>query len=367
MFKIDYWRNIMKKFIKLSSIIALSSLVLQAAPVISVSFAQEEDATEEVVEETQGNIEDEPRYGTTIKIAYSGALCTGDVAIAEANGYFDELGIDVELVNAQSGIDAVGTGQVDLFSTHIAEFVVPVVNGVNATFVTPVQTGCKSLYVLSDSGITSTHDLVGETIALPGGIGGSDHNITLRFLNKDEIDINSVNYKPVETAASIQAMEKGEVQAVLLSDQFAAPFVEEGTLTSIRSITWDEDFKDEPCCIHALNTDFVNENPELSKKIVSAVIKARHWTEDNNEAATDLLYEMDYASGDVDLAYEMMDSYDWKISHANTEKALLSIFTDYIEFGLITTNETPEQLLERIWNPLGIDDEYIANEIVSGL
>ena len=81
--------------------------------------------------------------------------------------------------------DAIGTGKVDVAGDHIATMLVPTINGVRMKFTTGIHTGCKSLYVLADSPIKSTKDLEGKYIAIPDGIGNSDHNIAMRFLNKD--------------------------------------------------------------------------------------------------------------------------------------------------------------------------------------
>ena len=103
---------------------------------------------------------------------------------------------------------------------------------------------------------------------MPNGIGDSDHNIGLRFLNHDNIDIKDVKFKPVEQSAVILAMESGEIQGAILSDQFAEKFVEEGKIKYIRSLTYDEDFQTEACCVHALNGDFVRENPITAKRLL---------------------------------------------------------------------------------------------------
>ena len=295
---------------------------------------------------------EEPMYGKTIKIGYGGGLCTGAPALAKAMGSYEKEGIDVEVVSVQDQSTAIGTNQVQVATNHIATLLVPSVNGVNMVFTTGAQTGCKSLYVLDNDTINSTKDLIGKTVAIPDGIGGSDHNIGLRFFNHDNISPKEINFKQVETSASILAMQNGEIDAVVLSDQFAEKFVEDGTLKYIRSLTWDEDFKVEPCCVHAFNKTFVEENPITAKKMTRIIKDTALYISENTEEATKILFDNNWASGDFDQAVRMMSSYDWKISDENSEKALISIINDYKEFGLIDAGKDTEELLAHIWNPL---------------
>lgn len=310
------------------------------------------EVNEMTAEEEEEACKKEPAYGTTIKIGYNGGACLGGFGIALSEGFYEKEGLDVEIVNMTSATDALGTGQVSVAGDHIATLLVPTVNGVNLTFTTPSQTGCKSLYVLADSDIQKTSDLIGKTIAVPDGIGMSDQNITMRYLSKDGIDPQKdVNYKVVTNDAIVQALQNGEVQAGNLSDQFAAPFVEDGTLRYIRSITWDEDFSKEPCCVHAINSDFLEANPIISKKLTRAFRDACLWIEDNKEEATDILLENNWASGDRDLVLEMMNSWDFGITDEDCEAALKDVLNDYKSFDLIQFDDT-QKTLDQIWAPL---------------
>lgn len=306
-------------------------------------------------EELQAAWEKEPAYGTTIKVGYNGGACLGGFGIAQAKGFFEEEGLKTEIVNMSSCAEAVGTGKVDVGGDHIATLTVPAVNGVGMTFLTASQTGCKSLYVLADSGIESTKDLIGKTVAIPEGIGSSDQNIVMRYLNHDNIDPNDVKYKVVSTDAVIEAMKNGEVQAVNMSDQFARPFVKDGTLKVIRSITYDEDFKKEPCCIMAVNTEFMEKNPITSKKLASAFSKACDWIEDNKKEAAQILIDNSWASGDVETVESFLNEWNFKITDEECETALTSILDDYKSFGLIDSNLDTEKTLNKIWNPVLLD------------
>lgn len=310
---------------------------------------KEETKTEELSEEEAWK--KEPMYGKTIKYGYNGGLCTGGPGVAIAMGMFKDAGLDVQVVSTQSKSDAIGTGKVDLTTDHIATLLVPSVNGVNMIFKAAAQTGCKSLYVLNNDKINSTKDLVGKKIGLPDGIGNSDHNIALRFLNHDEIKPEDVKFLPVEGAASILALESDEIQGVILSDQFAEKFVNDGTIKHIRSLTWDEDFQKEACCVYAFNKTFVEENPITAKKMVEVLFKVSDYIQNNIEDATQVLFDNNWASGDFDQAVRMMKSYNWQVSNDMTETTLRDVLTDYKTFGIIKSDKSADELLSEIWFP----------------
>jgi ABC-type nitrate/sulfonate/bicarbonate transport system substrate-binding protein len=194
--------------------------------------------------------------------------------------------------------------------------------------------------------------LVGKTVGLPDGIGNSDQNISMRYFNKDGVDINSINWKAVTSDAVVQALQSGEIQAANISDQFAYPFVADGTLRAIRSITTDEDFKNEPCCVVTFNSAFFQQNPVTAKKFVRAFSKASQWTQDNKEEFVDILFENSWSSGDKDVALDLANKYNFVVTDSTTETALRDIITDYKKFGVIESQDDVDTILKNVWAPV---------------
>lgn len=293
----------------------------------------------------------EPRYGTKLILSYNGGLCTAGLGVAQVKGFIAKQGLDAEIKNIPNATDAMGTGKVDAYSDHISTSVVPAVNGVNMVFTRAAQTGCKSLFVLKDSNIKKTSDLIGKSIAIHDPIGASDHNIALRFLARDKVDYTKVKFKVVDTAASIQAMQKGEIEASMFSDQFAQKFVDQGIIRPIRSITFDDDFKIEPCCILILNKTFVEENPITAAKLTKAHKEASDWIEENKKEASKLINDNNWGSGDVEMDTKFLETYNFKVSDDETEKTLINILDDYKNFKLIKPELDTKETLAKIWRP----------------
>jgi len=315
-------------------------------------------AGEEVVNAGTIDIDDEeawkaePMYGQKLYYYYSDA-CTSGPAMADYLGYFKEAGIDAEGLRSEvSRVESIGTNATQLAVDHVATELVPSTNGASITFVGGAHIGCKSLYVLGDSPYSTTHDLIGQTIAIPNGIGGSDYNINARFFDKDGIDpLTEIEMKAVETGACIQAMQNGEIAAAILTDSFAYDFFHDGTLRKVRSLL-DEDFSQEPCCIIAMNKEFVKENPITATRMARAVNRAHDWMRENMDECVDFMLEHSLASGSREKAYDYLSSLQFGLDDDFTERALKEIIHDYVKLGLITATDDEEAILANVWTPL---------------
>ena len=106
----------------------------------------------------------EPAYGTELHYMM-GSGCTAGPAVADLKGYYEELGLNVKGVKAESDVEALGTGQVEINVGHIAKQFVPATNGVDIVFVGGAHSGCKTLFVLADSPYQTLEDLKGTKVS----------------------------------------------------------------------------------------------------------------------------------------------------------------------------------------------------------
>lgn len=340
---------------KTIALLLLASLSLSAcvkngeeAPVKETTEISEENLAEK-----DHFIEDEERYGSTIRIGFDGDLCIAGQNMAEIEGYFKENNIDVEFVNTKSGKDALGSGQIDVMTGEFGGLLVPATKGLNYVFSTASHSGCKSLYVLNESSYQETSDLVNEDIAVTNGIGNSGHNTLLRFLVHDDVNPDDVNIKPVDPAAVIQALESGEIKGAVLDDQFAQEFLKSGKIRPIRSLTEDEDFKKEVCCVTAFNKDFVDKNPMLAELIAEQIENGNQFVAANPEEAVEKLQAKNLASGDPEVAANLLKAYDYKLNNEDGLNTIRTYFDDYKKLGLVDDSKSTDEYVENYWRPLG--------------
>ncbi len=322
----------------------------------SGSSVADNDYRHMTVSQIVDQMKKEPAYGQTIYYEYDTGNCTCGPLYAALLGLYDPYGLKIEGLKGNEIKAALGTNKVQFGVHHIANLLVPITNGTPMIFTTPAMTGCKSLYVLNDSKYEKFEDLKGETISPPEGIGTADYNILCRMFIKKGIDpLKDVKYQVVETSGCVQAMKDGKIAGAILTDYYAYKFVKDGTLRCIRSITWDEDFADEPCCILAFNSEWAAKNPAHTYAITYAVHEAHMWIRRNIDEATQMLIDNHCTSND-DFAMnrELLWSLDWSISDEECEYALRNIITDYIQYNIITryTASQVDEVLKLAWNPV---------------
>lgn len=314
---------------------------------------------EAVSEEDWEAMKKEPVFGTELNYLFNGGACVSAKYMAEVQGYYEEYGINATYLEGDSVVTTVGIGQCLWGTDHIATMLVPVTNGVNMTFVAGAHIGCKSIFVPADSDIKTVEDLKGKTIAIHDGIGNSDQNITYRLLDEYGIDpTTEVEYLDIaDSAATVAAMENGEVDASIFSDYFVLANYPDD-MRMICSITYSPEFQDEPCCVTAMNNDFIKENPVHAKYVVKAIKRAGEFNRLNSEEAVQAMFDTDKMTGEKENQMIFWDSLHFGLSDAFTERALREIAEDYIRLGIIEDKEmTVDKVMELAWTPLCPDGE----------
>ncbi|MBP1581095.1 MAG: ABC transporter substrate-binding protein [Oscillospiraceae bacterium] len=308
----------------------------------------------------------EPVFGKEINYLFNGGACVSAKYQAEALGYYQEYGINAKFLKGGSVVDTVGTGKAMWGTDHIATMLVPVAKGVNMTFVCGAHVGCKSIYVPADSDIYTVEDLKGKKIAIHDGVGQSDQNIAFRLL--DEFGVNpttEVEWPVIEdSAATVVAMQNGEADATVFSDYFVLANYPNGEMRNIVSLTFTEEFMDEPCCVTAMNNDFIKENPVHAKYVVMAIKRAGEYARLNSEEAVQMMFDNNMMTGEYNNQLTFWNSLYFGLSDAFTERALREIVEDYLRLKMFPgdiTKDTVDGIMELAWTPVCPD------ELVEGL
>lgn len=303
----------------------------------------------------------EPVFGQEINYLFNGGACVSAKYTAELRGYYEEYGINATCIKGGSVVNTVGTGQAMWGTDHIATMLVPVTKGVNMTFVCGAHIGCKSIFSLNGSGIEDVEDLRGKRIAIHDGIGESDQNIAYRLL--DEFGINptsEVEWVVIEdSAATVQAMKNGEVDASVFSDYFVlANFKDE--MTNVVSLTFTEEFQDEPCCVTAMNNDFIQNNPVHAKYVVMAIKRAGMDSRLHPEETVQMMFDNNSMTGEFDNQLTFWKTLHFGLSDAFTERALREIVEDYLRLGMFPsdiTMDNVDDIMAKAWTPVCPDEE----------
>lgn len=315
---------------------------------------EEEKSAEEIEAEELEAMKSEPMYEKGIVYYISPANCTTTPYLADKLGFFEKYGIKSEGFQGGAMTEVLGANSVQIGMNHIAAALVPAANGVNYSVVAGGMVGCQALLVLGDSEVETTADLKGKKIGITNGIGGPDYNIAARFFDADgfENPLEDVEWVSVERSAGVVALESGEIDACILPDSFTYNFVKEGKLKVIRSITTDEDFIDEPCCVTLMNSDFIKENPLMAKYVTKAIQEAQVYMGQNGEECVQILIEDAIIGGNFEVNMACWDTMRWgECTDEFTGAAIDELVSDYIRIGLITNTDDVEDVVSRFWTP----------------
>ena len=179
------------------------------------------------------------------------------------------------------------------------------------------------------------------------------------MLDGEGIDPTSeVEYLDIaDSAASVAAMESGEIDASIFSDYFVIANYRD-KMRKVCSITPSDEFEGEVCCATAMNNDFLAKNPVHAKYIVMAIKRAGQYARLHSEDAVQLMFDTNKMTGEFENQLEFWDSLDFGLSDAITEEALGNIAADYIRLGVIQKKElTADDVMKLAWTNACPDEE----------
>lgn len=213
--------------------------------------------------------------------------------VAQEKGYFDEAGLEVEIVQPpEDGAEVlVGTGKAQ-FGVSFQDTMLPAIIGDNAM---PVQ-AVAAILQHNTSGIISRK---GEGMDSPKGMEGKKYatwdldieKATLKqVVEADGGNFDKVKLSPSTVTDEVSALESKSVDAIWIFYGWA------GIATEVAGLETDYfAFKDiDPVFDYYTpvvlgNIDWMNENPDETKAFLSALKKGYEYAIDNAEEAAEIL------------------------------------------------------------------------------
>ena len=285
----------------------------------------------------------------TLHISYDGGLCPSPIPIAQLKGFFADEGLDTELVAVENQRDALAAGKIDTALGMLTDWLPSIQNGVDLRFSIALHTGCTSAAVLPDSGITKFEK--GQRVGVVGAIGGVYHNIALRFIAHDGFKADDFTWLSLDAGTILKALQEDQVDVIVASDQLITQWEDDGLVSTIRSQTFDDDFKDEACCAIGFPGEFVEENPVTVLKITKAIYNAALWiqeSDDNRKEAAELLLDGGYISGDVNYNARLLGTLKYGLDNKDLEKSLSDIVDEFVELEILRPDTDTQAFKDQI-------------------
>ena len=288
------------KIKKLLSLLAVGVIATGLFAGCSSSNKESGESTEkpstEENQETNGEVEAEkPLEKVTMKVAYhpnmggASAITTGI-----EKGYFEEQGIDIELVKFTAGppeVSAMVSGDIDVgYIGHGAHLLA--CQGQVKLFALDCTSLADELLVNKESGITKIEDLKGKTIATQLGTSGEVIlNLALESVGLTRDDVNVVN---MEMAGAVTAFVSKQVDAVSIWSPYTITVRDELGADNIIRLAGNADFIESFVFPSSwvVTEKYASENRDLLVRFTKGLLKAMDYRNGNVEESAKLVAKL---------------------------------------------------------------------------
>lgn len=284
-------------------------------------------------------------------IGYWGGTCEAPIFVASENGYFQEEGIEPELIllDAAGGTSSdtlVAKGEVDCYELTPDKFK-PIQQGLSMRIVDSLHKGCIQGATLDGSGIETVDDLEGKTVAVnsQGSIGQLMVAGRMAQHGKDPDKVEWVVY---QNPMMDDALRSGEVDAFSAFDPFADLTVAKGGAHKFWSWHEDDESKDYLCCFVGVNALSMDRSETLAPKLSRAFKKANEYISEHPEQTAQIIIDGGYVAvgGDngftKDIMVDEIKAYTWL---SGDKQALDDSF---------------KWIWEQIWHAGGLEDKEFS-------
>ena len=292
----------------------------------------------------------EDSYVLKIGNTTQAVVCHAPFFIAEEKGFYKEEGLNYDALKVDTFQipQLLTAGTVDVTMILVASTVLPLVNGLDAKIPLAIHTGCIKVLAAPDSGINTPADLKGKRIGVPG-MGSPPTIIVQRYLAElgigtvaPNIEVEWIIFPMTEL---LLALERGQVDAIAVTDPIALIAEESGKGRVIINTTTDPQMKDEFCCILVASGKVASAHPETLAKMTRAIQKACKWVQENPEETARLMIEKKFlADGDPVMNAQALSSYSWDASVSAAKTTLSRNLTDLQKLGLVPSSVNVEAL-----------------------
>ena len=212
------------------------------------------------------------------------AACHAPIAFAVDNGLFREKNLDVELsfhgLDGGVILEAIASGKVDIGAHLLLDWLKPLQQGQDVKVISGTHGGCQRILASKSAKIDKVDDLKGKTIAV-GAIGGVSHVAFIVTLAKAGINPETdVNWRVFPFDKLGEVVNSGQADALATLDPDAYVFKKQYELVEIAN-TQTGVYQDRLCCAVAARGDFLRNNRDVTRRVITALIDVHEYTAAN--------------------------------------------------------------------------------------
>jgi NitT/TauT family transport system substrate-binding protein len=221
----------------------------------------------------QSLADEAPLETTTVRLANIGGICLAPQYAAEellrAEG-FSEIRF-VETVSGVPNAKKMARGEIDFSMNFAAPLLISIDAGESITLVAGVHPGCFELF--ATEGIRSIADLKGRSVGVQA-LGSSQHVFIASIATYVGLDpAKDINWVASPSVKPMELFAEGRIDAFLgfppEPQELRSRNIGHVIVNSAVDRPWSQYF----CCMLSGNTEFINNNPVATKRVLRAILK----------------------------------------------------------------------------------------------
>ncbi|GMA32823.1 ABC transporter substrate-binding protein [Litorihabitans aurantiacus] len=227
---------------------------------------------------------------TPVSIGTIPAILSAPLFVGIEEGIFEEHGLDVEVNFADGGaavIPSVLSGENQFGYSNTVSLLAAFGEGLPLSLAHSawaphgeLELDDHAVLVLPDSGITEPADLEGKNIAVNTLQNIGEVHIRQVFENLD-LDADTLSWTQLPFADMSEALRRGDVDAIWVSEPFVAPALEEGWVRVISPGA--QSFPEEVSGYYTTSRQFAESDPEVVAAFREAMAEVNEFAEENPE------------------------------------------------------------------------------------
>lgn len=257
----------------------------------------------------------------TVTIGYLPSDHDAALFVADAQGKFQENGINSKLVQFNNGGDlmtAMASGDVDIGYVGITPVLSSISSGVPVKVISAAQVEGSGIVVASDSGISSASDLAGKKIATPGE-ASIQYMLLQYYLKQNGMSVDDLKVSAMKVPSMNDALKTKNIDGMITFE----PYVSIATANGANLLADSADIlPNHPCCVVVASDKFIDEHPNETQTILKI-----------HENATDFIND--------------------KIAEGKTSEVV-----DLLPADIVSNKDTEADSLESFPFLSGLDDSY---------
>ena len=255
--------------------------------------------------------------GDTVTIGYLPSDHDAALFVADAQGKYQENGINTKLVQFNNGGDlmtAMASGEVDVGYVGITPVLSSIAKGVPVKVISAAQTEGSGIVVAKDSGIKDVPDLAGKKIATPGE-ASIQHMLLTYYLEQNGKKITDLKVSAMKVPLMNDALKTGKIDGMITFE----PYVTIAEKNGATVLAGSQDILPAyPCCVVVATDKFLENSPNETQKILKIHENATKFINENTDEAAGML-PSDIVS-DVEVEKTSMASFPFISGLNNTYK-----------------------------------------------